>query len=70
MSAACRRVGTAPDKVVWRFGRRFAPRHELLRVVAEKSDDSFVAVRVAAEDALGFERLQIEAIEEWAIAFG
>src|ERR1043165_2087524 len=61
--------GGRTNEIVWRFSRRLASRDDLLRVIVEQGDECFVGVCVAPEETFGLQCLQIETIEERAIAF-
>ena len=58
------------DEVVRRIGRRFRARQQRLRVVVERRDHGLIGLVVASEETLGREGLEVQAIDEGAIAFG
>src|SRR5207249_4006921 len=58
------------DVVVRRLDRRLVQCEEPRAVIGEERQHGLVLAFAAAEEAFGFLRRQIEAIEEWPVALG
>src|SRR5437870_8222297 len=66
---ALRITGQSADIIVWRIRGRFTTSQYHLRFVVERRNYRLVDTRIAAEEAFGSERLEVQTIDERPITF-